>query len=100
MLTQGEAVTVLDVRRETEWEAGHIPGATHVPGNDIVQRAAEFADKEPLALVCGSGYRSSVAASLLSQRGFGRIYNVIGGMRAWQASEYQIEKPADERRAA
>lgn len=76
---------VLDVRQPAEWSAGHIPNATHITGAELSDRAAELPRDRPVATICGSGYRSSVAASLLQRRGFGRVYNVLGGMNAWNA---------------
>jgi glyoxylase-like metal-dependent hydrolase (beta-lactamase superfamily II) len=78
------AVRVVDVRRPPEWESGHIADAAHVPLNELPQRAGELDKDGPLALVCAGGYRSSIATSLLEQRGFHRIANVVGGMAAWE----------------
>ena len=77
------AVRVVDVRRPPEWESGHIADAAHVPLSELPQRAGELDKDGPLALVCAGGYRSSIATSLLEQRGFRRIANVVGGMAAW-----------------
>lgn len=74
---------VLDVRTEGEWEAGHIPGAVHVPLPELSERLDELPD-EPLTVICGSGYRSSIACSLLQRAGRRDITNVIGGWAAWQ----------------
>jgi hydroxyacylglutathione hydrolase len=68
-----------------EWQAAHIAGARHVPLNDLSRRAADVPDS-PLAIVCASGYRSSIAASLLESLGR-RAANVVGGMNAWGAAK-------------
>lgn len=80
----GNTLTVLDVRSGEEWNEGHIAGATHSYAGDIAQgRTPELPVSEPVALICGSGYRSSVASSLLQSRGIGNLFNVRGGMDAW-----------------
>ena len=75
---------VLDVRGDEEWDEGHIPGALHRYAGELAQGADAPVDSTtPVAVVCGSGYRSSVAASLLQQRGYRDLVNVVGGMGAW-----------------
>ena len=86
------ALQPLDVRRDDEWQAGHIPGALHIVGNDIPDQMERLPRDRPIAVVCGSGYRSSVAASLLRRAGFPDVRNVIGGMAAWDALNYPAEK--------
>ncbi len=81
------AMRVLDVRQPAEWEGGRIDGATFVTGAEVPEHADE-APEGPLAVMCGSGYRSSVAASLLAARGRRDVVNVIGGMAAWRAAGY------------
>lgn len=89
-LTAGE-LDVLDVRQPAEWAAGHIPGAVFISGAEVPARTSEVPDGSPLAVVCGSGYRSSVIASLLRARGR-EVANVIGGMEAWDAAGLPIER--------
>jgi hydroxyacylglutathione hydrolase len=77
--------TVLDVRDRTEWAAGHVPGALNAPAGDLAQGAAAPRNgAENVAVICGSGFRSAVAASLLQQRGHHDVVNVTGGMDAWR----------------
>lgn len=77
---------VLDVRTEGEWESGHIAGAHHIHGGLIEERYGEVPKDQPVAVVCGSGYRGSIAASFLKQKGYGRVANVLGGMMAWKGA--------------
>ena len=79
----GEKPQVLDVRTPAEWNAGHIEGADHLPGSEIPQRE-EFRPRGPLAVICATGFRSSIAASLLARRGFRSLCNVTGGTNAWR----------------
>lgn len=88
-LERGE-LRVLDVRQPGEWSAGHVDGATFVTGAELPERIDEVPDDQPLAVTCGSGYRSSVAASLLAQSGHRNVVNVLGGMTAWKAAGYPL----------
>lgn len=74
---------VLDVRTDSEWEAGHIQGARHIHAGQIEQRLGEIPRDRPVAVICGSGHRASIAASLLKRHGYKDVSNVAGGMTAW-----------------
>ena len=82
-------VQLLDVRLDGEWQGRHIEGARHLALGDLprgLSRPDRFGlnPERPVAVVCGSGYRSSIAASLLEQRGFKQVWNTLGGMTAWR----------------
>ena len=64
----GTVPVVLDVRRRLEWEAGHIEGAVHIPLHDLPRRLDEIPPGQ-VWVHCRTGYRSTVAASLLAARG-------------------------------
>ena len=86
-------VKVIDVRSDEEWSEGHIAGATHVMGGEIAEHALSLPrDGVTLALVCGSGYRSTVAASVLERTGFSNLLNVTGGMAAWQHAGLPVRR--------
>jgi hydroxyacylglutathione hydrolase len=87
-LADGATVQVIDVRTDREWDEGHIAGALHIVVNDIPARAATLPRDRLLALICGSGYRSSVAASILLRAGVTDLVNVIGGMSGWNRLHY------------
>ena len=82
LLGSGHRPTVLDVRSAQEWTQDHLEGALNIPLPRLSQRAGGFAHNAPLIILCGSGYRSSIAASLLEAEGFERLSNVMGGMHA------------------
>lgn len=84
-------IDVLDVRQPSEWAEGHIPGATFITGAELPERLDEVPRDRDVAVMCGSGYRSSVAASLLVRAGHERILNVTGGMGAWRRAGYDVE---------
>jgi hydroxyacylglutathione hydrolase len=86
------AMQVLDVRTADEWKGGHIPGARHVMAGVLADRVAELPRDRPIAVVCGSGYRSNVAASVLERAGFEDVVNITGGMSAWQHAGLPLER--------
>ncbi len=77
---------VLDVRTDSEWNAGHVEGARHIHGGTLEERYAEVPRDRPVAVVCGSGYRASIASSFLKREGYCDVANVLGGMAAWKAA--------------
>lgn len=77
---------VIDVREPGEWESGHIDGAVNIPFHQIRARAATLEPDQPTAVVCGSGVRSMIAASILQAEGINNVVNVEGGMTAWEAA--------------
>lgn len=83
-------LTVLDVRTEKEWNAGHMEGALHVHGGQLEERFAEVPREKPVAVMCGSGYRASIAASFLKREGYAEVINVMGGMSAWKAASLPV----------
>ncbi|MBO4258202.1 rhodanese-like domain-containing protein [Streptomyces griseorubiginosus] len=82
----GDAV-LLDVRESHEWQAGHAPGAMHLPLSALAAGAGlpARAQARPLVVICRSGNRSRQAAELLAARGADAV-DVIGGMRDWAAA--------------
>lgn len=84
---QGDGLVVLDVRSDEEWDAGHIEGALHIMGGHLEDELHRLPDGgAEVAVVCGTGYRSTVAASVLQRNGYTRVRNVPGGMTAWEAA--------------
>ncbi len=81
---------VLDVRREPEWEAGHIENATWWPLDNFKVAPPEIDHHVPLAVHCKGGYRSMIASSLLQRAGFRNVVNVVGGFDAWQAANLPV----------
>ncbi len=82
---------VLDVRRPPEYKLGHVPGAKHIPLDALPRRMDEVDRREPLAVICASGYRSSIAASMLMREGFTKLINVVGGTSGWMRAGYGVE---------
>lgn len=81
---------VLDVRQPQEWASGHIHGATFITGAELPARTDEVPKDRPVAVICGTGYRSTVLASLLKSRGHENVTSVLGGMQAWQRQGWEV----------
>jgi rhodanese-related sulfurtransferase len=92
MLDRGEKVLLVDVREESEWGRGHLPGAVHlgkgVIERDIEQRVPDTA--APLVLYCGGGFRSALAADNLQKMGYTNVLSMDGGVRGWRAKGYPL----------
>jgi hydroxyacylglutathione hydrolase len=86
------ALQVLDVRREPEWEAGHIAGATWWPLDHFKVAPPEIDRNLPVAVHCKGGYRSMIACSLLQRAGFKNVLNVVGGFDAWEQAKLPVAK--------
>lgn len=90
-LQTGHGPAVIDVRSDQEWQSGHIEGAIHVMGGFLQDRLSEVPDGDrPVAVVCGRGNRSTVAASVLERAGFRHVVNVTGGMDAWRQANLPV----------
>lgn len=84
-------MTILDVRSPDEWNSGHIPGAVHHFVGDMRERISGLDKDKRYATYCASGYRASIASSLMKSRGFENISNVPGSWDAWTAAGYPSE---------
>ena len=93
-LARGEDFLLIDVREESEWSAGRIPGARHL-GKGIVERDIEAAVPDTgteLVLYCGGGYRSALAAESLQRMGYTNVASMAGGFRAWREGRRPVER--------
>lgn len=86
----GEPVWLVDVREGSEYSNGHIPQARLLPLRTIPQEGKNLPKDHTLVLVCRSGRRSRMAAYILQDMGYTRVYNLHGGMLAWEAAGYPI----------
>ena len=90
----GEKFLLIDVREESEFAAGHIPGAMHL-GKGIIERDIEGKVPDtttPLVLYCGGGFRSALAADNLQKMGYTSVISMDGGMRGWKEKGLPVEK--------
>ena len=89
-LERREEILVLDVRTDSEWTAERYPYATHLHAGHVPDRWMELENhwevtkETPIAVVCRTGHRATIAASILQHKGFINVFNVPGGMTAWR----------------
>lgn len=79
----GEDIFVLDVRTDKEWVTGRVEGATHIFAGYLRKRIGEVPRDRPVAVMCSSGLRGSLGASVLQCEGYDQMLNVLGGMGGW-----------------
>jgi rhodanese-related sulfurtransferase len=91
---QGGSARLIDVREESEWEAGHAREADHL-GKGIIERDIEklVPDKDAeLLLYCGGGFRAVLAADSLQKMGYTNVASIAGGWRAWLEANAPIDE--------
>jgi molybdopterin/thiamine biosynthesis adenylyltransferase/rhodanese-related sulfurtransferase len=92
----GNGVVLVDVRESEEWDAGHIPGAKHVPRGYLESRIeGAVADRDQRVVIyCASGQRSALAANTLrEQLGYENVASMNGGITLWKDRGYEVEVP-------
>jgi hydroxyacylglutathione hydrolase len=90
---QGGATVLVDVRAVSEYDNFHIQNAINIPVAELRERYVELDPAEETVLICGSGQRSSMGASLLKQKGFEKVFNAAGGMRGYAEAGFGPECP-------
>jgi rhodanese-related sulfurtransferase len=88
-LVEGGAQLV-DVRADHEWEAGHLPGATHIPLAELAQRAGEIDKDRTVVVYCRGGSRSEMAATALGEAGYDAV-KLAGGATGWEEEGLELE---------
>ena len=96
-LERRDKFQLVDVREDSEWANGHLPGAVHI-GKGVIERDIE--SKIPdhnaeIVLYCGGGFRSALAADALLKMGYTNVWSMDGGWRGWTEKGWSVEKPAD-----
>ncbi len=86
---------ILDVRSDGEWKGGHVPNAEHIYVAHLEENLGKLDESKTTATYCGSGYRASIAASILKQNGFEKVINIPGSWNAWTKAKLPVEKPAE-----
>jgi hydroxyacylglutathione hydrolase len=85
---------VLDVRANTEFRSGHIPGAVHIPLGRLPERASELPADSEIVVHCQGGVRSPIALSVLVKTGHRKVANLSGGFQEYQRSGLPVETGA------
>ena len=91
---KGETFLIVDVREESEYAAGHLPGALHL-GKGVIERDVEAKVPDPatpMVLYCGGGFRSALAADALQKMGYTSVISMDGGWTAWSKRGLPTEK--------
>jgi rhodanese-related sulfurtransferase len=93
LMNQGPTL-VLDVRDEPEYAAGHLPKARHIPLGELAKRLSEIVKYKdrPVIVTCRGGARAGAASRLLKREGFTTVYQLRGGLAAWQQASLPVEK--------
>src|ERR1700710_2507056 len=95
-VTGGDTVVIVDVRETDEWNAGHLPGAKHVPRGHLESRIEGAAPNrdERVVLYCASGNRSALAARTLAEdMGYVNVESMTGGYTLWKDRGYAVDVP-------
>ena len=89
-----EKALVVDVSTAQAYAAGHVPGAKHVPLNQLKEQLPQLAkDKNlPLILVCASGMRSRSAVAVAKKLGYAQALSLTGGLKAWREASQPVVK--------
>lgn len=97
LLSSDPSVFLLDVRSLSEYVAGHIPGAYHIPHDVISQREAELPEgrNRSILVYCQGGYRSSLASAEIAEIGYNRVQNMAGGFASWSELGYPVMLGSD-----
>jgi rhodanese-related sulfurtransferase len=91
-ISQGQNFVLVDVREESEWEAGHLPNAIHI-GKGVIERDIETKvpdHAQEIILYCGGGFRSALAADNLQKMGYTNVISMDGGFREWKLSGGEV----------
>jgi glyoxylase-like metal-dependent hydrolase (beta-lactamase superfamily II)/rhodanese-related sulfurtransferase len=91
LLESSQPPLVLDVRSDNERSAAHLAGSLHIPLAGLAERIGELPEDRLLVVHCEGGYRSAIACSLLARSGRTKLMDLVGGIKAWQASQLPVE---------
>jgi hydroxyacylglutathione hydrolase len=93
-LASADPPLLLDIRNPREWATRHIDGSVNLPLNHLQERIAEIPRDRRIAVHCAGGYRSSIAAGILHQRGITNLIEMAGGLAAWDAAKLPVVSEA------
>jgi hydroxyacylglutathione hydrolase len=89
-IDRGDQLTVLDVRGQDEWDAGHIENAQHIYVGHLPEQQLDIPRGRPVVVICNVGHRAGLGASMLLRQGWREVYSVVGSMKAWEAAGYPV----------
>ena len=91
MIQRGD-IQLVDVREQDEYDAGRIAGCDLIPVNDVLTRIEEIASDKDIVFYCAGGVRSALACEMAAAMGRTRLFNVEGGIVAWEDASFPLEK--------
>jgi len=94
VLSNGNGIVLLDVRESDEWDAGHIPGAKHIPRGYLESRVEGVVGSDRsqrVVIYCASGNRSAFAAEVMETMGYEKVASMSGGFRGWVEAGGDVE---------
>lgn len=91
-MEEGRELLLVDVREEYEYNEGYIPGSILLPLGELIENYAQLDRDKEIILICRSGRRSGLAAQFLSEEGYTRVYNLVGGMLAWRGPVHRVRE--------
>lgn len=94
------APTIIDVRTQKEWQAGHLQDSINIPLNQLQERTYEVPMQGPVVVHCQGGYRSSIATSILQRHGRENLLDMVGGYKAWVQSGLPVVSPENDQQQA
>ncbi len=86
------SLMMIDVRTDQEWNSGHLARSKHIELQNILKEMPSLPRNYTLGIICGSGYRASIAASMLQKEGFTSVFNVQGGMAEWSHRGFPVKE--------
>lgn len=94
MMINREDALMVDLRDQNDFQQGHIPNAKHIPLAALEKRVGDLAKykQSPIILCCGVGTRSAAAVGTLRKQGFEKVYNLQGGLNAWQQAGQPVSR--------
>ncbi len=92
-IVENSNAIIIDVRTQEEWDAGHIPGAIHIPLSEVKDRIDEFKayEGQPIVMQCRSGRRSATAGKILVEAGYADVSTLTGGIIAWKKENLPVK---------
>lgn len=84
--------TLVDVRTAMEYMQGHVPGAIHIPLDQLAQRASELPKDKPTVVICATGNRSITGSKILVNAGFQTVFNLQGGTMVWMMNGLELHR--------
>jgi len=85
-------VDLVDFREPQEWATGRIPGSRHVPLGRLMREPTRHLRRDRVIFVCAHGVRSLTAAAVASHQGYTKVFSLDGGVDAWAAAGYPVER--------